>query len=432
MIVPFTFSGESSFSRYVSLHIHEKKGGCMHFDEWLLVSSLLLLLSILAWKVSSRLGIPALLLFLGLGMLAGSDGPGGIYFDNASVAQAVGVVALAFILFAGGLDTEWKVVRPALGGAVALSTIGVLLTAAVVAVFALLLLHVSFLEGLLLGGIISATDAAAVFSVLGARKLNLSGKLTPLLELESGSNDPMTVFLTIGLTNLLANPHESVFALFLLFVQQMGIGAIFGLLLGWGAIHLIGRLKLEEAALYPVLTIALVLLAYGLTATLGGSGFLAVYLVGILLGNSAVQRVNRLTGFHDSLAWLMQIAMFLILGLLVFPSRLPGVFVSGLLITGVAIFIARPLSVLITLLPVKMSLREKLFVGWVGLRGAVPIVLATFPLLAGLSKASFLFDLVFFVVLASVLLQGTTVAFVARWLGVIAPAPAAQDATPSS
>lgn len=399
----------------------------MHFDEWLLVSSVLLLLSILAWKVSSRLGIPALLLFLGIGMLAGSDGPGGIYFDDASVAQSVGVVALAFILFAGGLDTEWKVVRPALGAALALSTIGVLLTALVVAVFALFLLHVSFLEGLLLGAIISATDAAAVFSVLGARKLNLSGKLTPLLELESGSNDPMAVFLTIGLTNLLANPHESVFAVLLLFVQQMGIGAIFGLLLGWGAIYLIVRLKLEEAALYPVLTIALVLLAYGLTATLGGSGFLAVYLVGVLLGNSSVQRVNRLSGFHDSLAWLMQIAMFLILGLLVFPSRLPAVFVSGLLITGVAIFIARPVSVLITLLPVKMSLQEKLFVSWVGLRGAVPIVLATFPLLAGLPRASLLFDLVFFVVFASVLLQGTSVPFVARWLGVISSEPVAQE-----
>jgi len=308
----------------------------------------------------------------------------------------------------------------------------VLLTSIVVAVFAVFLLHVSFLEGLLLGGIISATDAAAVFSVLGARNLNLSGKLTPLLELESGSNDPMAVFLTIGLTNLLANPHESVFALFLLFVQQMGIGAIFGLLLGWGAIQLIGRLKLEEAALYPVLTIALVLLAYGLTATLGGSGFLAVYLVGILLGNSDVQRMNRLTRFHDSLAWLMQIAMFLILGLLVFPSRLPAVFVSGLLITGAVIFIARPVSVLITLLPMKMSFREKLFVGWVGLRGAAPIVLATFPLLAGLSKASFVFDLVFFVVLASVLLQGTTVQFVARWLRVIAPAPTVQEAESSS
>lgn len=391
----------------------------MHFDEWLLVAAVLLLLSILAWKISGRLGIPALLLFLGIGMLAGSDGPGGIYFDNASLAQSVGVVALAFILFAGGLDTEWKVVRPALGGAIALSTIGVLLTAVVVAGFAVLLFNVSFLEGSLLGAIISATDAAAVFSVLGARNLNLSKKLTPLLELESGSNDPMAVFLTIGITNLLVDPHESVFSVLLLFVQQMGIGAALGLLLGWGAIYVIGRLHLEEAALYPVLTVALVLLTYGLTATLGGSGFLAVYLVGILLGNSSVQRVNRLSGFHDSLAWLMQIAMFLILGLLVFPSQLPAVFVSGLLITGVVIFIARPVSVLITLLPVKMSLQEKLFVSWVGLRGAVPIVLATFPLLAGLSNASLLFNLVFFVVFVSVLLQGTTVHFVAKWLGVI-------------
>ena len=402
----------------------------MHFDEWLLVAAVLLLLSILAWKVSSRLGIPALLLFLGIGMLAGSDGPGGIYFDNASVAQSVGVLALAFILFAGGLDTEWKIVRPALGGALALSTIGVLLTAVVVAVFALLLFHVSFIEGLLLGGIISATDAAAVFSVLGARNLNLSGRLVPLLELESGINDPMAVFLTIGLTNLLANPRESVFALLLLFVQQMGVGAVFGLLLGWGAIYLIGRLKLEEAGLYPVLTIALVLLAYGLTATLGGSGFLAVYLVGLLLGNSSVQRVNRLTRFHDSVAWLMQIAMFLILGLLIFPSHLPTVFGSGLLITGIAIFIARPVSVLITLLPMKMSFREKLFVSWVGLRGAVPIVLATFPLLAGLRNASLLFDLVFFVVFASVLLQGTSIPLVARWLGVITPETVEQEKKP--
>jgi cell volume regulation protein A len=391
----------------------------MQFDAWLLVSSVLLLLSILAWKVSHKLGIPALLFFLGIGMLAGSDGPGGINFDNASLAQAVGVVALAFILFAGGLDTEWKVVRPALGGALALSTIGVLLTAVVVALFALLLFQVSFTEGLLLGGIISATDAAAVFSVLGARKL--SGKITPLLELESGCNDPMAVFLTIGLTNLLANPNESVFALLLLFIEQMGIGAILGLLLGWGAIYLIGRLKLEEPGLYPVLTIALVLLAYGLTATLGGSGFLAVYLVGVLLGNSSVQRVNRLTRFHDSLAWLMQIAMFLILGLLVFPSRLPAVFGNGLLITGIAIFIARPVSVLITLFPMKMPLREKLFVSWVGLRGAVPIVLATFPLLAGVRNAPLLFDLVFFVVFASVLLQGASIPLVARWLNVITP-----------
>ena len=400
----------------------------MHFEEWLLVSSLLLLLSILAWKVSSRLGIPALLLFLGIGMLAGSDGPGGIYFDDALVAQSVGVVALAFILFAGGLETDWKVVRPVLGGALSLSTIGVLLTAVIVAIFALIVLHFSFAEGLLLGAIISATDAAAVFSVLGARNLHLKGKLLPLLELESGTNDPMAVFLTIGLTRLLTNPHESVLGMLLLFVQQMGVGALLGLLIGWAAIWLISHLNLDVEGLYRVFTIALVLFTYGLTAWLGGSGFLAVYLVGLLLGNSSVQQVDRLSRFHDSLAWLMQIAMFLILGLLVFPSRLPAVVGSGLLITGVAVFLARPLSVLIALQPVKMSLREKLFVGWVGLRGAVPIVLATFPLLAGLSKASFLFDLVFFVVLASVLLQGTTVPLVAQWLGVITPAPEAQEA----
>ena len=393
----------------------------MHFDEGLLISSVLLLLSILAWKVSNRLGIPALLLFLAIGMLAGSDGPGGIYFDNAFVAQSVGVVALAFILFAGGLDTQWKTVRPALGAALVLSTLGVLLTAVVVAIFALFILHFSFLDGLLLGAIISATDAAAVFSVLGARSLKLSGKLLPLLELESGMNDPMAVFLTIGLTSLLTNPQESVFTVIVLFVQQMGVGAICGLLLGWGAILLISRLKLDEEGLYPVLTIALVLFTYGLTATLGGSGFLAVYLVGLLLGNSSIQRVDRLTRFHDGLAWLMQIGMFLVLGLLIFPSRLPAVIVSGLLITGVAVFIARPVSVLIVLLPVKMSLREKLFVSWVGLRGAVPIVLATFPLLADLHNASFLFDLVFFVVFASVLLQGTSVPLVAKWLGVVMP-----------
>lgn len=393
----------------------------MHFEEWLLVSSVLLLLSILAWKVASRLGIPALLLFLGIGMLAGSEGLGGIYFDDALVAQSVGVVALAFILFAGGLDTQWQIVRPALAGALALSTIGVLLTALIVALFAMAILHFSFLEGLLLGSIISATDAASVFSVLGARNLHLKGRLLPLLELESGSNDPMAVFLTIGLTNLLTNPHEPVFALILLFVQEMAVGAICGLLLGWGAILLISRLNLDVEGLYPVLTIALVLFTYGLAAAFGGSGFLAVYLAGLLLGNSTVQRVDRLTRFHDGISWLMEIGMFLILGLLVFPSRLPAVAVSGLLITVVVIFFARPISVLITFLPMKMSFQEKLFISWVGLRGATPIVLATFPLLAGVPKAPFLFDLVFFVVLASVLLQGTSVPLVAKWLGVIAP-----------
>lgn len=396
----------------------------MHFDGWLLVASLLLLLSVFAWKLSSRLGIPALLLFLGIGMLAGSDGPGRIYFDDAQLAQNIGIVSLAFILFAGGLGTQWATVRPALGGALSLSTIGVLLTAVIVAIFATILLHVSFTEGLLLGAIISATDAAAVFSVLGARNLQLKGNLLPLLELESGTNDPMSVFLTIGLISLLTNPGESIWSVLLLFVQQMGVGMIAGFLIGWGAVWLLGRLNLDVEGLYRVFTTALVLLTYGLTALLGGSGFLALYIVGLLVGNSTVHRVDRISRFHDSLAWVMQIAMFLILGLLVFPSHLPPIIGSGLLITAIAVFLARPVSVLIALLPVKMSFREKLFVGWVGLRGAVPIVLATFPLLAGLSKAAILFDLVFFIVLASVLLQGTTVSFVARLLKVTVPVAA--------
>lgn len=403
----------------------------MTFDEWLFVISLMLLLSIIAWKISSRLGVPALLLFLGIGMLAGSDGPGGIYFDNAALAQSVGVVALAFILFAGGIATEWQVVRPVLGGALSLSTIGVLLTAVIVALFALPILHISFPEGLLLGAIISATDAAAVFSVLGARNLRLRGQLLPLLELESGTNDPMAVFLTLGLTNLLTDAHATVGGMLLLFVQQMGVGTLMGLLIGWLAIKSLRRLTLDVEGLYRVFTIALVLFTYGLTAMLGGSGFLAVYLVGLLLGNSEVQRVDKLSRFHDSLAWVMQIAMFLILGLLVFPSRLPAVIGSGLLITAVAVFLARPASVLISLIPFKISLREKLFVSWVGLRGAVPIVLATFPLLAGMPNSSTLFDLAFFVVLASVLLQGTSAPLVAKWLGVTSTEADAQQHVPA-
>lgn len=405
----------------------------MHFESALLIASLLLLLSVLAWKIAGKLGIPALLLFLGLGMLAGSDGPGGIYFDDAQLAQAVGIVALVLILFAGGLETRWSAVRPALGGALLLSTLGVLLSALVVALFAVWLLHASPLEGLLLGALISATDAAAVFSVLAARNLRLSGQLLPLLELESGTNDPMAVFLTLGLIRLLSEPETSPLSVLLLFVQQMGIGLALGLVIGRLAVWLIARLHLDVEGLYRVLTIALALFTYAVTALLGGSGFLAVYLVGLLLGNSRVEGIERIGRFHDSLAWLMQIAMFLILGLLVFPSRLPAVALAGMLITLVSVLVARPLAVLLALLPLRrMPLREKLFVAWVGLRGAVPIVLATFPLLAGLPRAELLFDLVFFVVLASVLLQGTTVPLVARWLGVARPALASAPGAPAS
>lgn len=389
----------------------------------LLAISLLLLLSVIASKISDRIAIPALLLFLAIGMLAGSDGPGGIYFDNALTAQFVGVIALAFILFSGGLDTDFSSVRPVLKYGLILSTLGVFITALVVGVFAKLLLGFSLVEGLLLGAIVSSTDAAAVFSILRSKNVHLKGQLKPLLELESGSNDPMAVFLTIGLVQLLTQPGASFGKLLLSFALQMPLGAVAGYLMGKGTLFLINRLKLGYEGLYPVLTLSLVVLTYSLTSVIGGNGFLAVYLAGIIVGNKDFLHKRSLLRFHDGLAWLMQIAMFLTLGLLVFPSRLVPVMGFGMLIAGCLIFIARPASIFISLIPGALSLREKIFVSWVGLRGAVPIVLATYPLLAKAPQAELMFNVVFFVVITSVLLQGTTITPVAKWLRLDAPMP---------
>jgi cell volume regulation protein A len=387
----------------------------------LLILAILLLLSILAGKVSDRIGVPALLLFLAIGMLAGSDGLGGIYFDNALVAQGIGVVALAIILFSGGLDTELQSIRPVIKEGVALALLGVLITALVVGIAAYSLLDFSLQEGLLLGAIVSSTDAAAVFSILRARGVSLKGRLRPLLELESGSNDPMAVFLTVALIQLLLNPDLSPLQLIPNFFIQMGIGALIGFGSGRLSFRLINHINLGYDGLYPVLALAIALLTYGLAGFLGGSGFLAVYLAGLTLGNREFIHRRSLLRFFDGLAWLMQIAMFLALGLLVFPSRLPAIAVPGMLIAAVLMIVARPLGVFISLFWTRMSLAEKVFVAWVGLRGAAPIVLATFPLLAGITRADALFNLVFFVVLTSVLLQGPSIPLVARWLGVHAP-----------
>lgn len=387
--------------------------------EYVLVgAAALLLLSVLASKASSKFGVPALLLFLVLGMLAGSDGPGGIYFDNAQIAQSLGVVALVFILFSGGLSTNWLVVRPALGSALALATIGVAVSALLVGWFATMLLGWSLLEGVLLGAVISSTDAAAVFSVLRTRGVDLKGRLGPMLELESGSNDPMAVFLTIGLTRVLTEPGASLIDLVPMFVLQMLLGAASGYGMGWSMTVLINRLRLQVEGLYPVLTIGAVLLTYGATALLGGNGFLAVYIAGLVMGNRDFVHKRSLLRFHDGVAWLMQIVMFLSLGLLVFPSRLVPVIGVGLLVALFLVFVARPISVLISLLFAKLQINEKLMISWVGLRGAVPIILATFPLLAGVRNADTIFNIVFFIVLTSVLLQGTSLPLVGRWLGV--------------
>lgn len=387
-------------------------------EHILIVGSALLFISVLASKASAKLGIPALLVFLVLGMLAGSDGPGGIYFDNAFIAQSLGVVALALILFSGGLDTEWSSVRPVLWKGLALSTAGVLITALLVAGFAERVLGFTLLEGLLLGTIVSSTDAAAVFSVLRARSVGLKGQVRPLLELESGSNDPMAVFLTTAIIGVMTHPGTNLLSLVPLFIQQMLLGGALGYGLGKLATLIINLLKLEYEGLYPVLSLSLVLLTYSATASLGGNGFLAVYVAGIVMGRNDFIHKRSVMRFHDGLAWLMQIAMFLALGLLVFPSHLVPIVGLGLLSALFLIFVARPVAVFVTLVFFGMKLNEKAMISWVGLRGAVPIVLATFPLLAGLPRAETMFDLVFFIVLTSILLQGTSLPLVARWLGL--------------
>lgn len=390
--------------------------------ETLLISiSVLLIISIIASKASSRFGIPSLLLFLFVGMLAGSEGLGGIYFDNPRLAQYLGVVALVFILFSGGLDTEWKTVRPLWKEGLVLSTLGVLLTAVLLGWFAVSILKFSLFEGLLLGSIVSSTDAAAVFSVLRTKKVSLKGDLRPLLELESGSNDPMAVFLTVGFISLITGASSSLSTMLPMFFLQMGVGALMGYALGKVLVIFVNRIKLENEGLYPVLTVSSVLFLYAFTTVLKGNGFLAVYIAGVLVGNSSFVQKRNLIHFHSGLAWLMQIAMFLALGLLVYPSRLVPVAMAGLLTAVFLLFFARPISVFLTLAPSRFSIREKTLISWVGLRGSVPIILATFPLIAGVAQAEVIFNIVFFVVLASALLQGTSIPFVAKILGVDAP-----------
>jgi len=384
-------------------------------------ASVLLLLSIVASKVASIIRVPALIIFILIGMIAGSEGPGGIEFDDAWAAQLLGVIALAFIIFSGGLHSSWKSVSPVLWTGISLSTIGVFLTAILVGLFVYSLLDFSILTALLLGAIVSSTDAAAVFSVMSSSGTKLKGSLKDLLEFESASNDPMAVILTLGFIHLITNPEASIWSMVFLLIQQMALGVIIGFVMGKAIVFKVNRLRLDYEGLYPVLTLALVIFTYGLTASVGGSGFLAVYIAGLILGGSDFVHKQSLTRFHDGLAWLMQIIMFLILGLLVFPSQVVPIMLSGILISLFLIFIARPVGVFLSLPFGKTSLKEKTFISWVGLRGAVPIILATFPLLAGVPQADILFNVVFFIVVTSVLIQGTTIPLAAKWLGVDAP-----------
>ncbi len=391
-------------------------------EKIILVASVLLFISILAGKTSFRLGIPTLILFLAVGMLAGSEGIGGIPFDNPGIAQFIGVVALNFILFSGGFETDWTSVKPVFGQALNLSVLGVLLTAGLVGLFVWWVTDFTIFEALLLGSIVSSTDAAAVFSILRSKNLALKAQIRPTLEFESGSNDPMAYILTIIFISLIQNSDQSFISVIPLFLKQLFLGGLFGYLFGVAGKRINNSIKLDYEGLHPVLLIAIMLLTYSVTTTIGGNGFLAVYLAALYLGNQYLLHKRTIMLVFDGIAWLMQIVLFVTLGLLVFPSRILPVIGIGLLISAFLMFVARPVSVFLCLAPFRMKTRIKGFISWVGLRGAVPIVFATFPLMAGLEKADMIFNIVFFISLTSVLIQGTSIPMVAKWFHVSLPA----------
>ncbi|MFA5119188.1 MAG: potassium/proton antiporter [Candidatus Omnitrophota bacterium] len=384
-------------------------------------AAVLIFLSVVSSKLSDRFAIPVLLLFLAIGILAGSEGIGKIYFDNSQLAKSIGVVALVFIIFSGGFDTNWKDTKPVASPGILLSTLGVLMTALITGLFAVKILRFSLLEGMLLGSIVSSTDAAAVFTILRSKRIGLKKPLKPLLEFESGSNDPMAVFLTVGFISLLTVKSMTVYELVPRFMLDMGMGSLVGYLMARLSVFLINRLKLEYEGLYPVIMISLVLLTYAIAVFLLGNGFLAVYLAGLMLGQAEFPNKRMIMRFHDGLAWLMQIVMFVTLGLLVLPSHIVPLMGPGLLLTLLLMLVARPVSVLLCLLPFKLTIRKKAMVAWVGLRGAVPIILATFPFMAGIAQADTIFNVVFFVVIASVFIQGTSIPFVSKMLKLDVP-----------
>lgn len=393
----------------------------MPIETILLWVAILMFVSVVSSKLSDRFAIPVLLLFLAVGMLAGSEGIGKIYFDNAPLAKSIGVVALIFIIFFGGLSTNWAETRSVVWPGVLLSTAGVLLTAGITGFFAVHILKFSFFEGMLLGSIVSSTDAAAVFSILRSKKISLKSPLKPLLEFESGSNDPMAVFLTVSMISIMTAKQLNILALIPLFLLDMGMGAVIGFFMAKLIVIFIRRLKLDYEGLYPVIMISLVLLTYVTAVFLKGNGILAVYLAGLMMGRSDFPNKKMITRFHDGLAWLLQIAMFVTLGLLVFPSHIIPLMGAGLLLTFLLMVVARPLSIFLCLLPFGMSIRKKAMIAWVGLRGSVPIILATFPFMAGITQADTIFNVVFFVVIASVFIQGTSIPLFSKWLKVDAP-----------
>lgn len=397
----------------------------LNADKMLLLVALLFIVGVLTTKFSSRLGVPSLVLFILVGILAGSEGLGFIYFDNAALAKYIGIFALIIILFDGGIRTEWSKVKPVVAPSLSLATLGVVLTAFLVGMAAKFVLGVSWMEALLFGSIVGSTDAAAVFSVL--RGKNINDRLQTTLEAESGSNDPMAMFLTISCLELLVSSQSNYFTMILFFIWQMGIGLILGFLFGKLASFSINRINLDSGGLYPVFTFAFALLTYGVADLIDASGLLAVYVAGLVIGNSKeLTYSHSIDRFNEGFTWMMQIVMFVILGLLVFPSHLLSweILWKGLALSFILIVVARPIAVFLSTIRMRFRLKEKIFLSWAGLKGAVPIVLATFPLIEGTKDSQVFFNIVFFIVLISALLQGSTISMVAKKLGLTSPAKA--------
>jgi cell volume regulation protein A len=381
-------------------------------DHSILLLSILLVIGVLTAKFSTRLGVPSLVLFIIVGMVVSHY----IYFDNALLTQGFGILALIVILFDGGVQTKWKDVKRVVRPSVSLATFGVLITTVLTGVLAKYILGVTWLEGFLFGAIVGSTDAAAVFSVLGTQ--NIRQKLNSTLEAESGSNDPMAIFLTVSIIELIQHPDSPILSLILNFFWQMGIGLLLGLVLGKASVWIINRINLDSSGLYPVLTLSLAALTYGISTFAEASGLLAVYVMAVVVGNADLTYRHTIVRFNEGFAWMMQILMFILLGLLVFPNQLLDIIWQGILLSLLLMFVARPLGVFLSMMFAKYSSKEKLFISWAGLKGAVPIVLATYPMMAGLENSTLIFNVVFFVVLTSALLQGATIAPLAKFLNL--------------
>ena len=394
-------------------------------ENIVLTGSVLLFASIIAGKMGYRLGVPTLVLFLIVGMLFGHDGIG-LEFSSYETAQFIGVLALNIILFSGGMDTKYSEIKRVMPQGIVLATLGVLFTALITGAFIYLItkhlfsaISFSLLEAILLASVMSSTDSASVFAILGAKGLSLKERLRPLLELESGSNDPMAYLLTITFIQWIQLGEGSLWSIAGAFVLQLTIGAVSGFFLGRLAVRLLNKINIDNESLYPVLLLTLMFIIYSVTFYIKGNGYLAVYISGLVVGNSKFVHKKTSKKFMDGMTWLFQIVMFLVLGLLVNPKELLPIFWIGLAVSLFMIFISRPFAVWICLLPFrKMSMKAKHYVSWVGLRGAAPILFATYPLTSGIQYGGMIFNIVFFVTLVSLALQGTTVPSVARWLGL--------------